>query len=74
MDRYGIILGKEPLSVERPSVCAFCNHGKTYCHNEAATNDETIIKVAFYCTREQGHKGPHIACSSTEHNLKTWAD
>jgi hypothetical protein len=40
MDRYGIILGKEPpsvhstfMNVERPSsdVCAFCNHGTLWC-------------------------------------------
>jgi hypothetical protein len=24
------------------------------------------------CTRERGHEGDHVACSTTTHRLKTW--
>jgi hypothetical protein len=85
MDRYGIILGKEPppvkepLSVERPGVCAFCSHGETYCREETVLK-EPITRDGFTwdpynilcCTREKGHAGPHVACSLDEHNLKMW--
>jgi len=26
------------------------------------------------CTQVKGHKGPHVACNSTQHNLCIWDD
>lgn len=28
----------------------------------------------FFCIREAGHKGPHVACSGTEHPIAWWND
>lgn len=42
--------------------CKFCGHGKTACEAE-------IGDLLFLCTREQGHEGPHVACSISEHDL-----
>lgn len=27
----------------------------------------------YVCTRKKGHDGPHIACSGSNHNLKSWS-
>ena len=26
----------------------------------------------YVCTRKKGHSGPHIACSGSTHDMKTW--
>jgi hypothetical protein len=90
MDRYGIAIGKEPdsglksvderMSRESETFCEFCGHGKVFCDKKIELN-ETITRgtlkmtwSAAWCTREWGHKGSHIACSSTarEHCIKIW--
>jgi len=40
-----------------------CKHkGVEYCQ----------AKREFTCTRRKGHKGPHIACGTDEHNYEIW--
>ena len=31
-------------------------------------------RYSYACTREEGHKGPHVACGSDEHNYAIWSD
>ena len=68
---------------EKGSFCILCGHGKIFC-GKVIDLEETITRgpmtwnaswgIRFQCTRERGHKGPHVACSYTvkEHGLKVW--
>jgi hypothetical protein len=85
MDRYGIAIGKEPDSglksvderIESETFCEFCGHGKVFCGKVIdleVTRGPIMTWSKAWCTRERGHKGSHIACSSTarEHCIKIW--
>ena len=52
-------------------------HG-TPCKGDLCVDDGSHCGVPdprniYVCTRKKGHSGPHIACSGSNHNLKSWS-
>ena len=49
----------------------------TSCNGDLCVSDGSHCgtpdpRGVYVCTRKHGHAGPHIACSGSQHNLKTW--
>lgn len=44
-----------------------------YCTKDwAKVCKERHPKTNYGCTREEGHKGPHVACGTMSHSIKRW--
>ena len=80
MDRYKILMEKDPppfvfVKAEECGLC--CINGP--CNDKIGAKEPIIrgtVKWSgdLFCTREKGHKGPHVACSGFPggHKLMTW--
>lgn len=46
---------------------------KNECRNESDVKKSCgQAHYPFVCTRDAGHKGKHVACSTIEHKLDEW--
>jgi hypothetical protein len=61
-------------------VCGWCARGEAEpCESKITINMAALAtmpgreSLTLYCTRRVKHKGDHLACGSTIHNLAAWA-
>ena len=58
--------GGMPVKENLDGTCRFCAADyKLYCQSVHGC-------TGYVCTREKGHPGQHVACSSTAHDVQRW--
>lgn len=60
-----ILVVHNKIKRERKVECILCENSDNMCISE---NEDGVME----CTRIKGHKGEHIACGPTMHDLKRW--
>lgn len=43
-----------------------------YCKGRRGSCCMEVSEEGFYCTRVEGHIGPHIACGAEDHEFSRW--
>jgi hypothetical protein len=51
--------------------CPYCTDDSRSCPVTSPVNEPG---GPWFCTRPEGHDGPHVACQTRKHNLHTWTD